>query len=61
MESQLFDYEMLTKQPNFGIKKYNDSIYRGELKNNKRHGLGVIVYRKARIYEGQWENDTRHG
>lgn len=39
MESSLFDYSALTKQANFGIKKYNDSIYRGELLNNKRQGL----------------------
>lgn len=61
MESQLFDYSALTKQPNFGIKRYNDSIYRGELVNNKRQGLGVMVYRKARIYEGEWDRDARNG
>ena len=36
MQSDLFDYSELTKLPHFGIKRYNDSIYRGELVNNKR-------------------------
>lgn len=31
MESQLFDYNTIRKQENFGIKKYSDAIYRGEL------------------------------
>ena len=61
MESSRFDYIALTKQANFGIKRYNDSIYRGELLNNKRQGLGVMVYRKARVYEGEWSKDTRNG
>jgi len=36
MESDIFDYNAITKQPTFGIKRYNDSIYRGELTNNRR-------------------------
>jgi len=36
MESNLFDFNAIKEQQNFGIKKYNDSIYRGELLNNKR-------------------------
>jgi hypothetical protein len=31
MESQLFDYDAIRKQDNFGIKKYSDAIFRGEL------------------------------
>lgn len=61
MESQVFDYESLKESPSFGIKRYKDSIYRGELVNGKRSGLGVIQYRTARIYEGQWLNDNRNG
>lgn len=52
MESNLFNYEELKEQENFAIKKYNDAVYRGELVNGKRHGVGVMVYRKARVYEG---------
>ena len=36
MESQVFDYEILKQSPDYGIKKFSEAIYRGELKNNKR-------------------------
>jgi len=44
MESNMFDYEEIKKGQFFGIKKYADSVYRGELtEQNKRriwgHGL----------------------
>lgn len=52
MESQIFDYEILRQAPEFGMKHYKDSVYRGELVNGKRQGLGVMQYRKARVYEG---------
>lgn len=31
MESNSFDYEEIMKRETFGIKKYQDSVYRGEL------------------------------
>jgi hypothetical protein len=31
MESNMFDYEEIKKAEFFGIKKYADSVYRGEL------------------------------
>ena len=36
----------------FGMKKYQDAVFRGQLLNGKRDGFGVMVYRKNRIYEG---------
>ena len=54
MESNAFDYEEIRNSETFGIKKYADSVYRGELKDNKREGVGVMVYRKNRVYEGTW-------
>jgi len=58
MESNMFDYESIKMLPNFGIKKYADSVYRGELDdNNQRSGYGVMTYRKNRVYEGNWFND----
>ena len=58
MESNMFDYEEINKSQFFGIKKYADSVYRGELtEQNKREGYGVMVYRKNRVYEGYWVND----
>ena len=60
MESNAFDYESIKMLPNFGIKKYADSVYRGELvDNNQRSGYGVMTYRKNRVYEGNWFNDQR--
>lgn len=35
--------------------------YRGEWKNDKRHGRGHHTYPDKRIYDGEWENDKRHG
>lgn len=58
MESNMFDYEEIKKSQFFGIKKYADSVYRGELtEQNKREGYGVMVYRKNRVYEGYWVKD----
>ena len=55
MESNMFDYEEIKKGQTFGIKKYQDSVYRGELtQDNRREGYGVMVYRKNRVYEGIW-------
>lgn len=61
MESTMFDYNELKQLENFGIKKYSDAIYRGELGNGKRHGKGIMFYKKNRVYEGDWLNDVRHG
>jgi len=49
----MFDYELIMKNEFFGIKRYNDSVFRGELtEEKKREGFGVMVYRKNRVYEG---------
>jgi hypothetical protein len=62
MESQIFDYEGgVRKSERFGVKKYSDAVYKGELQNGKRNGLGVMIYKKNRVYEGEWLNDLRHG
>jgi len=31
MESNMFDYEEIKKNAMFGLKKYQDSFYRGEI------------------------------
>lgn len=61
MESNVFDFDEMRKASDFGIKKYSDAIYRGQIVSGKRVGLGVMVYRKDRVYEGNWTNDVRHG
>ena len=40
----------------FGIKKYKDAIYLGQLSlDNKREGKGVMMYQNGRRYEGDWQ------
>lgn len=36
----------------------NGEIYRGEVKNNMRHGNGQMIYNNGVVYEGLWENDN---
>ncbi len=52
MESALFNYTEIMKDDQFGMKKYQDAVYRGWLIKGKRDGFGVMVYRKNRVYEG---------
>lgn len=54
MLTDLFDFEMLKQSKNFHVKRYKDSLYRGEIENKKRHGLGICCYEIGRIYEGSW-------
>ena len=61
MESGLFDFDKLKQLDSFGIKRYQDAIYKGELVNGKRGGQGVMMYKKNRVYEGEWKNDLRWG
>jgi len=61
MQSTLFNYDQIMKEEIFGMKKYQDAVYRGQLLNGKRDGFGVMVYRKNRVYEGQWAHDYREG
>lgn len=61
MESTLFDFEEVRRSEAFGLKKYSDAVYRGELQGGKRNGRGVMFYKKQRVYEGHWLNDVRHG
>ena len=35
-------------------------VYRGDLKDGQKHGLGLFVARRWR-YEGYWENNQQHG
>jgi len=63
MVTDMFDFNLLLKQPNFGYKKFKDSYYLGEidLDKNIRSGMGVCVYENSRLYEGFWINDKRQG
>ena len=59
--TDLFDLDELKQSENFAIKKYKESVYRGEILNKVRNGFGVCSYTNGRLYEGFWEQDLRHG
>ena len=47
---------------NMVLKKYIDqSVYQGELRNEKRNGKGRYDYPNGDVYVGQWKNDKFHG
>jgi len=38
----------------------NNDIYKGDWKDDKRHGFGKLIYDNGnKIYEGEWENDRK--
>ena len=56
------DVEQLKRMPGFLVKKFNDAIFMGQINEaGERQGLGVMVYKYGRIYEGAWGEDKRHG
>ncbi len=55
------DLAALRKSPRFGVKRYPDSCYEGELIGSRRDGQGIMTYSNGRIYEGGWANDSREG
>lgn len=57
MESNQFDYEAVVSHSNFGVKFYNNAVFKGVLINNSRNGSGVMVYNNGRVYEGEWMSD----
>lgn len=61
MITDLFDFEELKQKEHFHVKRYKESLYRGELIKGHRHGQGICVYEIGRVYEGEWIDDKRHG
>lgn len=48
------------------MKYANGSTYKGEWKNNVRHGSGIFLFvndegKPAGKYDGQWQNDLPNG
>lgn len=37
------------------------NTYYGHFKNGKRHGQGTFLYANGAKYEGNWENNLKHG
>ena len=58
---EILNWQELKRSKMFAIKTFKDSVYRGEIENSMRHGLGVITYSSSRVYEGHWVNDKREG
>ena len=42
-------------------KRYADGKYKGELRDGKRFGYGVMEYSNGDVYEGTWNDDKRFG
>ncbi len=43
---------------NIGIITWKDgTLYKGELKDNKRNGIGIYKWNDGTLYEGEWNND----
>ena len=42
----------LSLSENTKLKKYKEAAFYGEFVNGKRHGLGIMMYKNRRIYEG---------
>ena len=55
--SELFNFETLKLQEQFAVKRNKSWLYFGCLENNLRSGLGVLIYKNGRIYEGEWKDD----
>jgi hypothetical protein len=43
------------------IQKYSDGEYKGEWKNDNRHGEGKFFYKNMKVCSGIWIDDQMHG
>ena len=39
----------------------DDSIFKGQWKDEIRQGYGISIWENGARYEGNWENDLFHG
>jgi hypothetical protein len=39
----------------------DSSMYYGEMKDGKRHGYGLVLYKNGGNYEGYWKKGRKHG
>jgi len=50
------------KLPTVGpIKQKDGSIYHGQMKKNKKHGRGKLIFKDQRVYEGYFKDDKMQG
>ena len=45
----------------YGEVYYNNGVYKGELKNGFRNGIGSYLWNNGTIYEGGWKNGNKSG
>jgi len=43
------------------VKKYKGAVYRGEIRDGKRNGMGVLEYDSGDMYEGEFYMNQFHG
>ena len=59
MLSKLFVFNEVCESDSYGIKRYKNCLYKGQLAGKKRDGLGVLMYANGRVYEGEWKQEKR--
>ena len=47
MESSLFDFEEVRRSENFGIKVFNNAVFKGIIINGSRNGNGIMIYNNS--------------
>mmetsp|Transcript_63276 Transcript_63276/g.184924 ORF Transcript_63276/g.184924 Transcript_63276/m.184924 type:complete len:1075 (-) Transcript_63276:133-3357(-) len=66
-EGQWMEFPDRGKQHGYGTYDYrcqnHDTYlqYRGQWKEGRKHGHGVLFYQHGGVYVGQWENNHKHG
>lgn len=53
--------ETLQTNPQTQLKKFRESVFLGEIRDNKRNGWGLMIYANGRVYEGTWKDNYKHG
>ena len=43
------------------VESPDSSLYYGEMKDGRRHGHGLVLYKNGGNYEGYWKNGRKHG
>lgn len=43
------------------VSPHHFKTYTGEVKNNAKHGQGLLTEADGTSYQGQFENDLKHG
>ena len=48
--SNKIDLPALHRSPHLRLKKYKEAVYYGEFVDNKREGVGIMVYNSGQTY-----------